>query len=196
MGRLVSYMFTSVDGYIADREGGIDWVPIDDELMRFANKSFAAASGIVFGRRVYEGFVEYWDHLDASSATPLEVEFASIFAKLPRYVASTTLTTVDPRAILVTGDVAGAIGAATDRADGDVLLICGPALRATLARASVLDRVRVLVAPTVLGTGQRLFDALGEPLRLQLVGTRRFGAGVVMLDYAVGPEDASSTPSS
>ena len=60
MRKLISYMFTSLDGFIADRSGGLDWTPIDDELMRFANEYFATMDGIVFGRNVYQGFVEYW----------------------------------------------------------------------------------------------------------------------------------------
>ena len=46
MRKLISYMFTSLDGFIADRTGGLDWAPIDDELMRFANDDFATLDGI------------------------------------------------------------------------------------------------------------------------------------------------------
>src|ERR671918_606685 len=63
MRRLVSYMFMSLDGFIADADGELDWVPIDDELMGFANEYFRSVDGIVFGRNTYRGFVEYWDHL-------------------------------------------------------------------------------------------------------------------------------------
>ena len=50
MGQIVSYMFTSLDGYIADDDGQLDWVPIDHELMVFANDFFAGVGGIIFGR--------------------------------------------------------------------------------------------------------------------------------------------------
>ena len=53
MRRLISYMFTSLDGFIADTYGGLDRVPIDDELMRFANDYFRGFHGILFGRNVY-----------------------------------------------------------------------------------------------------------------------------------------------
>ena len=66
MSELVSYMFISFDGYIADAGGGLEWTPIDDELMRFANEVFSGVDGIVFGRNVYEGFVEYWDRCRAT----------------------------------------------------------------------------------------------------------------------------------
>ena len=55
MSELVSYMFISLDGFIADAGGGLEWTPIDEELMGFANDLFSEVDGIVFGRNVYEG---------------------------------------------------------------------------------------------------------------------------------------------
>ncbi len=185
MRKLVSYMFTSVDGFIADPEGGLEWVPIDDELMRFANEYFGAADGIVFGRNVYEGFVDYWDALDPTSAsvTERDVEFARIFRGMTRIVVSRTLDHVDDKAILIKGEVARAIADLKRQTGGDLLLICGPELRSVLTRQGLVDRHRVLVAPVALGDGQPLFAEIEEPLRLQLVDTRVFDGGVVMLDY-------------
>jgi dihydrofolate reductase len=185
MRKLVSYMFTSLDGFIADPGGGLDWVPIDDELMRFANEYFRAAEGIVFGRNVYEGFVDYWDRLDpaAPSVTELEVEFAGIFRDMTRIVVSRTLDEVDGNAILIKDDLPDAIEDLKRQPGADLLLVCGPELRSTLTLHGLVDRHRVLVAPVVLGRGQPLFSDMKEPLRFQLVGTEVFGGGVVMLDY-------------
>jgi dihydrofolate reductase len=189
MRKLVSYMFTSVDGFIADRDGGLDWVPIDDELMRFANAYFGAADGIVFGRKVYEGFVDYWDRLDPTDAsvTPLEVEFAEIFRDMTRIVVSRTLDEVDGEAVLIKDEVAQAIVDLKLQPGRDLLLICGPELRSTLTRHGLVDRHRVLVAPVVLGNGQPLFGDIEEPLGLKLAETRVFDGGVVMLDYEPPP---------
>jgi dihydrofolate reductase len=183
MRELISYMFTSLDGFIADRTGGLDWAPIDDELMRFANEYFATMDGIVFGRNVYQGFVEYWDHLDPGTASVLEVDFGRIFRDMTRIVVSTSLSEVDPKAVLVADDVAGSIAAIKERPGRDLLLICGPELRTALTRAGLVDRHRVLVAPVVLGDGVPLFAAVETPLPLRRTGTREFGGGVVMLDY-------------
>ena len=189
MRKLVSYMFTSLDGFIADRNGGLEWVPFDDELMRFANEYFGAADGIVFGRRVYEGFVDYWDGLDPSdgSVTELEAEFAGIFRDMTRIVVSRTLDELGGEAILLKDELAQAIVDLKRQPGGDLLLICGPELRSTLTQYGLVDRHRVLVAPVVLGDGQPLFGDIEEPLRLQLAGTRVFDGGVVMLDYEPPP---------
>lgn len=189
MRQLVSYMFTSLDGFIADTEGELDWVPIDDELMRFANEYFGTAEGIVFGRNNYQGFVDYWDRLDPAdpSVNPLEAEFAGIFSGLSRVVASTTLEEVDPKAVLIKDQVPQAIEDLKRRPGGDLLLICGPELRSTLTRHGLVDRHRILLVPVILGQGVPLFGHMDGPLRLRLTGTKAFGGGVVMLDYEPGP---------
>jgi dihydrofolate reductase len=181
---LVSYMFISLDGYIADAGGGLEWTPIDDELMGFANEVFAGVDGIVFGRNVYEGFVSYWDHL-ASDASPSEVAFAETFQRLDRIVVSSTLEDA-PGRIVIRDDIAAGIAAAKERAQRDLLLICGPALRSTLADLGLIDRYQMFVAPVVLGEGVPQFGPTKEPLRLRHTATRTFTGGVVMLDHESG----------
>jgi dihydrofolate reductase len=193
MRELVSYMFTSLDGFIADSEGGLDWVPPDGELMAFANEYFGAVEGIVFGRKNYQVFVEYWDGMDRTdpSVPAHEVDFARIFAGMTRVVVSRTLEQVDdPKAVLIKDNVPRAIEALKLQPGGDLLLICGPALRSTLTRAGLVDLHRILVVPVVLGTGVPLFGDLDGLLRLRLTGTTKvLGEGVVLLDYE--PEGGS-----
>ncbi|HEY8179381.1 MAG TPA: dihydrofolate reductase family protein [Candidatus Limnocylindria bacterium] len=191
MRQLVSYMFTSLDGYIADDDGALDWVPIDHELMDFANEHFATVAGIVFGRHIYEGFVEYWDHLDAAdpATTEDEVRFAEIFAATPRIVASRTLESAEPRTTLIRNDVVGRIATLKADASADLALVAGPALRSELAAAGLVDRLLVLMVPVVLGSGIRHFADGTRGLRLQLNDTRRFAGGVMLLDYQVLPAE-------
>jgi dihydrofolate reductase len=187
MRKLVSYMFTSLDGFIADAEGKLDWVPEDGGLMAFANEYFGSAEGIVFGRNNYLAFVEYWDGMDPNdpSVPAHEVEFSRIFRGMTRVVVSTTLEKVDdPKAILIKDDVPWAIEDLKGQPGGDLLLISGPELRSTLTRAGLIDLHRILVVPIVLGQGVPLFGDLDGRLRLRLaVDPRVLDDGVVLLDY-------------
>jgi dihydrofolate reductase len=193
MRRLVDYMFTSLDGLIADAEGELSWVPEDGELTGFANEYFASCDGIVFGRKNYQAFVEYWDGMNRNdpSNPPYEVDFARVFADMNRIVVTTTLEEVDdPRATLIKDDVPRAIEDVKQQPGRDLLLISGPDLRSTLARAGLVDLHRILVVPVVLGQGVPLFGELEGHLRLRLTGIPRvFEDQVVMLDYV--PEAAS-----
>src|SRR5438309_11214055 len=106
MRNLELYMMTSIDGFMARPDGSLDWVPIDDESMGFGSEVFGEYDGIVFGRNVYQEFVDYWDGLDPSdpSKTQGEVEFAEIFRKMTRIVVSRTLDTVGENAVLINHD--------------------------------------------------------------------------------------------
>lgn len=184
MSELVSYMFISLDGFIADAGGGLEWTPIDDELMGFANEIFADVDGIVFGRNVYEGFVSYWEHLP-SDASPAEVAFAEIFAGLDRIVVSSTLDDAPGRTV-IRDDIAAGIASAKERAQHDLLVICGPALRSTLADLALIDRYQMFVAPVILSEGVPQFGPTKEPRRLRHTATKTFTGGVVLLDYQSG----------
>jgi dihydrofolate reductase len=152
--------------------------------MGFANEVFSDVDGIVFGRHVYEGFVSYWDQLP-SDASPADVEFAAIFKDLDRIVVSSTLDDATGRTV-IREDVAGEIAAAKDRASRDLLLICGPTLRSTLADLGLIDRYLMFVAPVILSEGVPQFGPTKEPLRLRHTATRTFTGGVVMLDHESG----------
>ncbi|MGH2677155.1 MAG: dihydrofolate reductase family protein [Actinomycetota bacterium] len=191
--KLVDYMFISLDGFIADPEGRLDWMPEDGDLMAYANEYFATCEGIVFGRSNYLTFVEYWDGMDHAdpSVPAYEKEFSRIFRDLTRVVVSATLKEVDdPKAVLINGDVPGAIEELKGQPGGDLLLICGPDLRMTLIRAGLVDLYRMLIVPVVLGAGVRMFGDLDQPLRLRLLGTNPFSNGIVLHDYepAVAPK--------
>lgn len=185
MRRLISYMFTSLDGFIADRDGGLDWMPFDDELMRFANDYFRGFDGIVFGRNVYDGFVSYWDGLDDldPSVTELEVEFAGIFGAMQRIVASRTITDVPDGTVLIGDDVPSATARLKEQPGRDLMLICGPELRSTLAAHALIDQYRSHVAPIVLGEGVPLFAPMTAHAPLRLLDSSAFSDGVVMLDH-------------
>jgi dihydrofolate reductase len=96
MRKIVLYMFTTLDGFIAGPNGEFDDYEPSVEEARFANAFFSSADGILFGRITYEGFVSYWDSLDLSdeSISTTDIEFAKIFRKLTRVVISRTLDTV------------------------------------------------------------------------------------------------------
>lgn len=178
-------MITSLDGFMARPDGELDWVPVDPEFMTFANGFFRTVDGIVFGRVVYEGFVSFWDRLDPTDpgVTEAEVEFAGIFRDMTRIVVSRTLDSVDGDAILIKDDIAGEISRLKEESGRDLLLICGPELLATFVRLGLIDKYRIFVAPVLLGDGKPLFGGIQDELRLELVDTKLFVSGLVILDY-------------
>ena len=195
MGSLVSYMFTSLDGYIADDEGQLDWVPIDHELMAFANDFFAERGRDRIRAPSYEGFVEYWDHLGPTdpATTEDEARFAETFGATPaacrhsRARGCRAAHHPDPRRR------GGQRCRLKADASADLALVSGPDLRSHLAAAGVIDRLLVLLVPVVLGSGVRHFAGEMAELRLRLRDSHRFSGGVTLLDYE-GPPRRTLTP--
>jgi len=187
MRKIVLYMFTTIDGFIAGPHGEFDDYEPSPEVMDFANELFDSLGGIMFGRVTYEQFVEYWDSLNLldSSVDPREAEFARIFRRMPRMVFSRTLTTVPSGTVLLSDDLAAQVDELKRQPGGDLALICGPELLSSLARLGLVDECILLVKPKATGRGLALFGEISETLPMRLLTTRAFESGVVMLHYGL-----------
>lgn len=182
-------MFTTVDGFIAGPNGEfIDYEPSAEE-MQFANDLFGSMDGIMFGRVVYEGFVDYWDTLDITdtSSNPLDIEFAEIFRKLNRVVFSRTMESVPANTILIKDSIADTVTDLKQQPGGDYLLICGPALLAELVQHNLVDEYILLVRPIALGKGLPIFGQIPNQLSLELLTTKVFASGVILQHYRNAP---------
>lgn len=196
MRKVVLYMFTTLDGFIAGPNGEFDDYEPSDEEMKFANELFGSADGILFGRVTYEGFVSYWDALDLTdgSISKGDLEFARLFRNMTRVVFSRTLNNVDDKAILLKDNIAAQVSRLKQQPGRDLVLICGPELLSTLVQLGLVDECRILVKPRVLGRGKALFGDIQKKLHLKLLSTRVFESGVVMHHYQLtGPSEESRT---
>ena len=189
MGRIVLSMFVTADGFIAGPNGEFDTYEPSTEEHEMANAFFHDADAIVFGRVCYQGFVEYWDALDVTSPTTPspEADFATAFRNTPLVVVSRTLTDVVPRARLIRDGIVSSIGALKQRWAGYAVLVCGPALLATLMDAGLVDELRLLIKPSVQGHGLALFRDLRQHQQLTLLRTRAFASGTVLHHYRTEP---------
>jgi dihydrofolate reductase len=181
MGTVIYSMGVSLDGFIADPEGGIDWTAPDEELMRFHNEQTRELGAHLSGRGLYEDMLP-WEVDDEARSGPLEREFARTWRAVPKVVFSTTLETVEGNARLATGDVADELAKAKQGTEGPVS-VGGAGFAATLVELDLIDEYRLFVSPVVLGGGTPYLPALDRRLDLELVETRTFGSRVVYLRY-------------
>ena len=186
MRKLVLYMFTTADGFIAGPQGEFDSYEPSEPEHQMANDLFRGADAFMFGRVCYEGFVEYWDSVDhASAATPrIEAEFAAAFQEKPLIVVSRTLRQTVTRATLIADSVTAHVTELKRQGEGYILLVCGPELLGTLMADGLVDEFRLLTKPKIQGCGLALFRDVPRPQSLSLVGTREFPSGTVLHHYA------------
>ena len=182
MRKIIVMLSVSLDGFFAGPDGELDWHLVDDELHTHFNDVLRGMSVFLDGRVSYELMAEFWPTADRDpdSSAPM-VEFAGIWRDMPKLVYSTTLQRADWNTTVVRDVVPEEVRALKAEPGGDMAL-GGAVLAAAFQRHGLVDEYRLYVHPVVLGEGRPLF-ASGTPVRLQLVQTRTFGNGVVLLRY-------------
>ena len=181
--RKLIYSFTvSLDGFIADPNGEIDWSAPDEELHRFHNDRVREVGLHLLGRRLYETMV-YWETADQNpSAADYELDFARIWQQLPKIVFSRTLQSVEGNTTLLREVDPDEI-ARLKQEPGKDIAVGGAGLASTFMKLGLIDEFQLFVSPVVLGGGTPYFPALDERINLELVETRTFGSRVVYLRY-------------
>jgi dihydrofolate reductase len=184
MGRIVVTEFASLDGVVEDPGGSEDfrhggwtfeyWRGEDGD--KFKLDETMASDALLLGRTTYEGFAKAWPSREG--------EFADKFNQMPKYVVSTTLE--DPEwtnSTVISGDVAREVARLRDEIDGDIVVHGSATLVQTLLDNDLVDELRLMVFPVVLGSGKRLFADTDDKKPLRLTDSMTVGDGVAILIY-------------
>ena len=166
-------MNQSLDGYVDH----MAFAP-GPELFRHFVEEARAQAGSLYGRRMYE-IMRYWDD-DRPEFDEAEREFAQAWRRQPKWVVSSTLTSVGSNASLVADDLGAAARRLKAELDGDID-VAGPDLARSLADLGLIDEYRIYLHPVVLGSGTPFFQGPRPPLRL--TGCERMDEDVVRLAY-------------
>jgi dihydrofolate reductase len=184
MGRIVVTEFMSLDGVVEDPGGSEDFehggwsfeIERGEEGDKFKLDETLEADALLLGRVTYEGFAAAWP--------AREGEFADKFNNMPKYVVSSTLE--DPEwnnSTVLKGDVAEEVSKLSERQDGNIVVHGSPRLVQTLIEHDLVDELRLMVFPVVLGSGKRLFGETSDNKRLRLADSKTVGDGVAILIY-------------
>ncbi|MGH2953799.1 MAG: dihydrofolate reductase family protein [Solirubrobacterales bacterium] len=186
MGRIVVTEFVSLDGVMEDPGGSEDFkyggwsfeFERGDEGDQFKLDETLSSDALLLGRVTYEGFAEAWPEREG--------EFADKFNSMPKYVVSSTLE--DPEwsnsTVIEGGDVVAAVTKLKQDSDGELVVHGSAQLVQTLLENDLVDELRLMVFPVVLGTGKRIFGDTSEKKSLKLTDSKMVGDGVAILTYA------------
>jgi dihydrofolate reductase len=184
MGRVVVSEFVSLDGVMEAPGGGegyrhAGWtfaIPRGDEGDRFKLEETMSAEALLLGRTTYEGFAAAWPSMQG--------EFADKFNGMPKYVVSSTLQEPDwNNSTVLHGDLAQAVAELKERVDGDMVVHGSAQLVQGLLEHDLIDELRLMLFPVVLGSGKRLFGETSDKKPMTLTESRTVGEGITILIY-------------
>jgi dihydrofolate reductase len=186
MGRIVVTEFVSLDGVMEAPGGGEDFkhagwtfkIDRGEEGGKFKLDETLNSEALLLGRRTYEGFAAAWP-----SRTD-DVGFADKFNSMPKYVVSSTLEKAEwNNSTVLKGDVVQEVSKLRQALDGNIVVHGSARLVQTLIEHDLIDELRLMVFPVVLGTGKRLFGDTTDQKRLRLVESKTVGDGVAILIF-------------
>ncbi len=186
MRKVVAVELVSVDGVMESPE---EWAfsYSNDEMEEVNAAGMAASDALLLGRVTYEGLAAFWPN--QPGGTPM-VDYIN---SVPKYVVSRTLE--EPlewnNSTLVKGDVAEGVAGLKRQPGKDITIIGSGALVRSLLDEGLLDELRLMVHPIVLGGGKRLFEEGGDRKPLELVESRVFATGVLYLTYRPADEQGA-----
>jgi dihydrofolate reductase len=187
MGKIIVTTNATLDGVVQDpdgqegferggwfrRFGGQDL----EAWTKLATEEALGVSALLLGRRSDEWFAARWRARTG--------EWADALNAVPKYVVSSTIEHAQwSNATVLHGDVARELAKLKQDVDGDILVYANYDVINTLLEHDLLDELRLVVFPVVLGSGRRLFDELGESKPLRLVDARTIGDGLLLVAYA------------
>jgi dihydrofolate reductase len=185
MGRIVVTEFVSLDGVMQAPGGGEDgferagWtfeIDAGEAFGEYKLNETRNTAAMLLGRVTYDGFAASWPSVEG--------EFGDRFNALPKYVVSSTLQ--DPawnNTTVLRGDLSAEVTALRERFDGDIVVHGSAQLAQHLLAHDLVDELRIMVFPVVLGMGKRLFADEAPKQRMHLTDTKVIGDGITLLVY-------------
>lgn len=185
MRKIFLFMMVSLDGYFEGVDHDITWHTVDDDFNTFAIEQTRKVGTLLFGRRTYKLMESYWPTEAALKDDP---QVAALMNNTPKIVFSKALQTITEtkhwkNVTLLRDNLTEEIKKLKEQKGKDIAIYGSNNLATQLMEHGLLDEVRVMIAPIVLGAGTPLFQGIKRKIDLKLLGSRKFNNGNVLLTY-------------
>ena len=181
MRKVLFFMFTSLDGYFEGPNSDITWHNVDDVFNDLSIEQLNTVDLLLFGRITYDMMASYWPTPAAIAEDPITAEMMNT---LPKIVFSKTLSdTAWQNTRLVKDHFVNEIQKLKAQPGKNMIIFGSSELAVTFLKHDLLDEIRVMVNPIILGGGKTLFTGIQKPIKLKLTQSRTFASGNVLLCY-------------
>lgn len=187
--RLFLFMLVSLDGYFEGPKRDLSWHVVDQEFNRFAVEQLKQIGTLLFGRVTYQLFEDYWPKEGSDPATSKEnPEIARMIKEMEKIVFSRTLANVreadDWKNIrLILEAKPEEIKQLKQLSGKDIAIFGSNDLATSFLRMGLIDELRIMVNPVILGNGNPLFRGMTDHVKLNLLRTKTFRSGNILHYY-------------
>jgi dihydrofolate reductase len=179
--KIFAFILTTLDGYYEGPNQDFDFWVVDEEFDRFAVEQLDEVDTLLFGRVTYEGMAAYWPTPQGEQDDP---RVAARMNGLSKLVVSRTLDKAEwANTRLIKDDVAEELTKLKRQPGKDIAILGSSDLTVSLLQMGLVDEVRIMVNPVVLGAGSSVFRTADERIGLELLNSRAFNSGNVLLYY-------------
>ena len=187
MGKVISFMHMSLDGFVAGPNGEMNWIKVDEEIFDHIGKRIGETDTALYGRITYEMMEGYWPAAGKEpDASKHDKEHSAWYNKAHKLVLSKTKKAANPpETTVLSENIAERIDDIKQQTDKEILLFGSPTATHSLMQLGLIDGYWLFVNPIILGQGIPLFADVKDKIKLQLISTRSFTAGVTELNYVV-----------
>lgn len=187
MGKIISFMHISLDGFVAGPNGEMDWIKVDEEIFDYVGKRISESDTALYGRVTYQMMESYWPTAaDQPTASRHDIEHSKWYSKVQKIVLSRTMNDEGLINTAVIGEnFADSLNKIKRQTDSEILLFGSPTATHSLIQHNLIDGYWLFVNPIILGQGIPLFVNVKEKIKLNLLGTKQFNCGVTGLNYTV-----------
>jgi dihydrofolate reductase len=180
MRKIFTFLMASLDGYHETTGGELFWHNVDTQFLEFAAAQLDEADTLLFGRKTYQHMAAFWPSDAGLTGAPQVAVRMNSFNKI---VVSRTLTDPDWNPVtVISDDVPAQLAKIKEQSGKDIALLGSSELAASLLGTGLIDEVRIMVNPVVLGSG-RPGLAGADRVELELLRVRQFASGNVLLTY-------------
>lgn len=185
MRKLIFFMHTSLDGFVAGLNGELNWVKLDDDMFDFVATMTAKADTALYGRVTYEMMQSYWPNAgEKPNASKHDKEHSFWYNKVSKIVLSRTITEKGlDNTKVISNQLADNINKIKKQDGKNILIFGSPTASHSLLSEGLIDEFWLFVNPVLLGQGMPLFKDVTETTSLKLVETKIFPCEVIALHY-------------
>jgi dihydrofolate reductase len=188
MRKVILFMMVTLDGYFEGPDHDLGWHNVNREFNAFAVENMNDADTLLFGRRTYELMAGFWPHYEVRDGDRDNASVAEKMNNLPKIVFSRTLMTVEQSAkwknvTLVRSNLTEEITNLKQQPGKDLMILGSSNLCVSLLESGLLDELRIMINPVVIGAGTPLFSGIKKEFTFKLLKTRTFESGNILLYY-------------